>query len=242
MEIFEFVKRLHDHCIGLSEHIVFDKKHPRHLHLVGLYGTLIELTGSLLTLIERKHGTGVPPIFRSILEAYIELKNLHEKAEYGYHMDASYYDQWIKVLKEAKNKPNPYLKSIAEIENLDEQIQKFEQELTELKKKGYNPLKVFERFERASMVDEYRSLYNFLSNDAHSNIRALVNRHLEIHENDFTVVYYKDEPLEGFLTYLDSVAGLLMDASIRIHGFFETGSIGEIERLRQELNEIRSHY
>jgi hypothetical protein len=242
MEIFEFIKRLHDECIHHSENIIFDKKHPRHLYLVALYGTLIEMVGSLTTLIERKHKTGVPPIFRSILDAYVELKNLHEKAEYGYHMDTSYYDQWVKVLKEAKYKPNPYLKDISEIEDLDEQIQKYEQELTELKKKEYNPLNVFQRFKRAGMEDEYRSLYNFLSNDAHSNIRALVNRHLEIHENDFRVVYYKDEPFEGFLPYLDSVAGLLMDSSMRIHQFFKTGSINKIEKLSQELNEIRSRY
>ncbi len=242
MEIFDFLERLHDECIRLSERIVFDKKHPRHLNLVALYGTMIELTGSLATLIRRKHRTGVPPIFRSFLEAYVELKNLHEKAEYGYHMDASYREQWIKILKEAKNKPNPYLKAISEIADLDNKIQEHEKVLTDLKKKGYTPLKVFQRFERAGMEEEYRSLYNFLSNDAHSNIRALVDRHLEIHQNDFTVVFYKDEPLEGFLTYLDSVAGLLTDASMRIHRFFETESLGEIERLTQELNEIRSHY
>jgi hypothetical protein len=242
MQVFDFVKHLHDECIRLSEGFVFDKKHPRHLNLVALYGTMIELTGSLVTVIQRKHRTGVPPIFRSILEAYVELKNLHEKAEYGYHMDASYHEQWIKILKEARNKPNPYLKAISEIGDLGNQIQEHEKVLADLKKRGYTPLKVFQRFERAGMEEEYRSLYNFLSNDAHSNIRALVDRHLEIHQNNFTVVFYKDEPVEDFLTYLDSVAGLLTDASVRIHGFFETGSIGEIEGLSEELNEIRSHY
>ena len=108
--------------------------------------------------------------------------------------------------------------------------------------KGYKSLNIFQRFQRAGMVDEYRSLYNFLSNDAHSNIRALVNRHLEIHENDFTVVYYKDEPLEDYLLTLDSTAGLLVDASLKIHQFFETGAHSEIEKLSKELNEIRSKY
>ena len=242
MELFKFVKRLHDECIRLSKHVVFDKKHPRHLHLVGLYGTLIEMAGSLITLIDRGHRTGVPPIFRAFLEAYVELKNLHKEADYGYHMDASWHEQQIKVLKEAKNNLNHYLKSIAEIPNIDEVIQKFEQDLANLKKKGFNPLNVFQRFERADMKDEYRSLYNLLSNYAHSNITALIDRHAEIHKNDFTVVYYKDEPLEGFLPYLDTTAVSLTDASMKIHDFFKTGSIGEIEKLSQELSKIRSHY
>lgn len=242
MEIFEFVKRLHDECIRHSEHIVFHKKYPTHLYLVALYGTLIELTGSIITLIERNHRTGVPPIFRSVLEAFVEFKNLHEDTEYSYYMDSSYLNQWIKVLKEAKTKSNPYLKSVSEIENIDEQIQKDKQELTILRKKKYHPLKVFERFERAGMENEYRSLYNFLSNDAHSNIRALISRHIEIQGNDFTVTYYKNEPLKSFITYIDSTAGILTDASIRIHRFFKTSSIGDIEKLSQELNEIRSRY
>lgn len=242
MKIFDFIKRLHDASIRHSEHIVFDKKHPRHLHLVGLYGSLVELTGSLITLIEQKHRRGVPPVFRSVLEAYVEFANLHKDAKYGYYMDASYHDQWLKVLREAKKKSNPFLKDISELDNLDEQIREHEKVLEELKNNGYTPLNVFGRFEKACMVNEYRSLYNFLSNDAHSNIRTLVDRHLEIHENDFTVVYYKDEPLEDFLPTLDSTAGLLMDASSKIHQHFETESQSEIEKWADELNDIRGRY
>jgi hypothetical protein len=98
------------------------------------------------------------------------------------------------------------------------------------------------RFERAGMENEYRSFYNFLSSDAHNNIRALVNRHLGIHETDFTVVYYKNEPLEDFFTYIDSTVVSLVNASLKIHGYFETGSLAEIEKLAQRLNEIRSRY
>src|SRR5665648_1002199 len=112
MEIFDFLKYLHNECIRLSEPISFDKKQTRHIYLVCLYGTLIELAGSLIVLIESKRKRGVPIIFRS--------------------------------------------------------------------------------FEKAGMQDEYHSLYNILSNDTHSNIRALINHNLEIHEIDFRVIYYKD--------------------------------------------------
>ena len=190
-------------------------------------------------MIDSKLRTGVPPIFRSILEAYVQFKNLNENAKYRYHMEAAYHEQWLKVLREALTKPNPYLKEISEREDLDSQIKDHEAELNSLKAKRYFPLKIFQRFERAGMEDEYRSLYNFLSNDAHSNIRALVSRHLEIDKNDFHVVYYKDEPLESFVTYLDSTAGLLVDASIKIHNFFDTGLQEDIEKLSKELNEIR---
>jgi len=48
MKIFDYVEELHDECINLTEHIVFDKKDLRHLFLIGLYGRIIELTGSLV--------------------------------------------------------------------------------------------------------------------------------------------------------------------------------------------------
>lgn len=242
MEIFGFLKTVHDESIRLSENIKFDKTHPRHLHLVGLYGTLIELSGSIVTLIESKKRTGVPPLFRSMLEAYVEFKNLHEKAEYGYYMQASYLDQWLKVLKEARDKPNPYLKDIAALSNLDAEITKDEAEITSFKNKGYLPLSVFERFQKAGMVPEYRSLYNFLSNDAHSNIRALVDRHLEISGKDFQVVFYKDEPLKAFVIYLDSATSMLIDASKKIHEFFQTGFLPQMQALDDKLTEIRSRY
>ena len=242
MEALEFIKRLYDECIRLSVNITFNKKHPRHLYLVALYGTLIELTGCLIALIERKLRTGVRPIFRSILDAYVELSNLHVNPEYAYYMHASYYDQWIKLLKEAKTKPNPYLKKISQSQNLDAEIEDNESDLSKLKSNGYRPLKITERFERAGMINEYRSIYNFLSNDAHSNIRALVSRHVEIHENDFSVVYYKDEPLEDFLPYVNHTAELLIAASLKIHSFFETGAVTEVEKLEAELNEIRSRH
>ncbi len=242
MEIFAFLKRLHDACIRLSEHLVFDKKHPRHLHLVGLYGSLIELTGSLITLIEEKRRTGVSPIFRSFLETFVEFVNLHADAKYGYHMDVSYHKQWLKVLREAKNGSNPFLKDIAAANNLDEKIREHEEALRGLERMGYKPLYVFDRFEKAGMVSEYRSLYNFLSSDAHSNIRALIDRHIEVHANDFTVVYYKDEPLEDFLPKLDSTASSLVDASSKIHQYFGTTSQNEFHRLSRELSDIRTRY
>lgn len=143
MKIFDFLKRSHDECIKHSEHIVFDKKYPRHLYLVGLYGTLIELTGSLITLIDNKHRTGVSPIFRSILEAYVEVRNLHADEKYVYFMDASYHEQWLKVFKEAKNTSNLFLKDISEIKNLGGQIQEHEKSIEDLNNKGYKSLKFF---------------------------------------------------------------------------------------------------
>ena len=78
-------------------------------------------------------------MFRSILETHVELKNLYSEAEYGYYMQASYHEQWLKVLREAKKKPNPFLGDIAKSDILEPQLLEHQSELNSLKSKGYSP-------------------------------------------------------------------------------------------------------
>jgi hypothetical protein len=239
MRLFVFLKELHDKIAEHSKKLTFDKKHALHRNLVALYGSLIELTAGIIILIDRKARTGVPPLFRTFLETYVEFRNLVADPKYGYFMDASYHDQWLKVLREAEKGANPYLADIAKLPNLVDHIRHTERELETLKKKSYFPLSVFKKFECAGMVSEYRSLYNFLSADSHSNIRALINRHIELGKEDFEIVFYKDTPLEDFLTFIDSTCGLLIDASIRIHEYLNSPVVYSIRSLQEKLQEIR---
>lgn len=240
METFKALKAFHDRLLRLASALRFNKGDPMDLHRVALYGSLLELTSCMIHLIEQRGRTGVPSLFRAFLEAAVELRNLMKDAGYIDHMMASHVDQWLKVLQEAKKGTNPYLASIAASQDLDKQITDHEKQLGELKARGKQPLKVFERFERANMVNEYRSLYNFLSCDSHGNIRALISRHIERGDNDFKVVFYKDEPIETFLATLDSTAGLLIEASLSVHEAFNSGSLGEIQKMREELNAMRA--
>ena len=92
------------------------------------------------------------------------------------------------------------------------------------------------------MIEEYRSLYNFLSCDAHSNIRALVSRHFDESGSDFDVVMYKDEPLESFAATLDSASALLLEASLETHKAFRSKHVAEVEALFKELQDLRKKY
>jgi len=89
------------------------------------------------------------------------------------------------------------------------------------------------------MEKEYRSLYNFLSCDAHSNIRALISRHVDIKGEGFEVVFYKDEPLEHHFSYLDGAAGVMVDTSGMMHELFKTGQEGTVKEYGKRLDELR---
>ncbi len=122
METFEALKAFHHRLLQLASALRFNKRDSLDLNRVALYGTLLELTGCMVHLIEHKDRTGVPSLFRAFLEAAVELRNLMKDAGYIDHMMASHVDQWLKVLQEAKKGTNPYLASIAASQDLDKQI------------------------------------------------------------------------------------------------------------------------
>lgn len=242
MAILVFLKKLHDQLLPLVVSLRFDKHSPLHFHQVALYGTLLELTHGILVLIDKDARVGVPSLFRSILEASVELRNLQRDASYIENMSAAYVKQWLALLKEAKKGTNPYLAELASLPNIDSHIAEADSKLQTLMEKGKKPLIIFERFERAGMLDEYRSMYNDLSCDAHSNTRALISRHVEFSSDDFAVVYYKDEPVDTLIAELDSTAGLLIEASLSVHVAFQSDVIKQVHALHDELCAIRASY
>jgi hypothetical protein len=239
MRLFEFLKQLHDEIVEYSKRLIFDKNHARDSNLVSLYGSLIELAAGIVILIDKKAKTGVPPLFRTFLETYVEFRNLVEDPRYEYFMEASYYDQWLKVLREAGKGNNPYLYGIAKLPNLINEIRDTKRQLETLKKKNYSPLTVFKKFERAGMISEYRALYNFLSTDSHSNIRALLNRHIDLGNDNFEIIFYRDTPPEDFLNFINSTCEMLVDASIKIHEYLKSPVADSIRGFGEKLRKIQ---
>jgi hypothetical protein len=242
MNINEYLGALHDRCLELSKQLRFDKHHKLHFDLVSLYGSLIELVGCMLILIKNNAKLGVPSLFRTFLETYVEFHNLVRDPKYGYYMEASFLKEWLRVLKAAKEKQNPYLAYTSALPNLSDIISEKEGQLQDLETRGYKPLTIRMKFERADMLEEYLSIYNFLCTESHSNKRALINRHANISDNDYELVFYKNDPDEKYLLYTDPAAGLLVSATIDIHDHLESPVRGQVKDLFQQLDLIRSEY
>jgi hypothetical protein len=228
--IFEILKKSHNVAVEACESLQFDKEHPWHRNLVALHCSMIELTGCMIILLKGNGKAGVPSIFRSILETYVELKNLLNERTYGFHMEAIYLEQWLKLLKEAK-KGNPYLSSIANTPDFDATIQRHEKELHDLKKRNYGPLLVSARFSRCGMEDVYKSLYNMLCNHDHPNIRALIDRHIELEKDGFYMVLYKGQSLEDFESYILHCCTLLNSSGCELHKLLNSNAVAKIEEL-----------
>jgi len=238
---FEFMYNLHETVLDLVRSLHFDKKHPWHLHLVSLYGTMIELLGSACILTREGVPIGVPILLRSALEANLDFMNLAKERQYGYHMRAAELHEWIKILREAKKRQNPFLSFIAQIPNLEKVLVQWETELSKLKKKGFNPLNQKQKFDRAKLELVHRSVYNFLCCHSHNNIRALVSRHIDIaaDQTDFQVGYYAPVDLNALLPYIDSFCGIIMSSTETIHRVLQSDATDRVDALKRELDERR---
>jgi len=238
---YEFMCHLHETVLGLVESLHFDKKHPWHLHLVLLYGTMIELLGSACILIREGVPMGVPILLRSALEADLDFMILAKERRYGYHIRAAELHEWIRILREAKKRQNPFLSGIAQIPNLEEVLVHWQTELSELKEKGFGPLKQKQKFHRAELEPVYRSFYNFLCCHSHNNIRALVSRHIDIaaDRKDFQVEYYAPVKLDALLPYIDSFCGIIVSSTETIHRILQSDSTDRVDALKKELDEQR---
>jgi hypothetical protein len=242
MEVKTYLGQLHDNCLEMLDSIKFDKYDSRHFCLMTLYSSLIELVGCIFILLNKNRKIGIRPLFRTFLETYVELQNLMQDPKYMNYIDANYVKEWLKVFIAARDTENPYLAKIAASADLNISIEELEQQLKELKKKGYEPINIYRKFKQADMEEQYRSLYNFLCSDSHSSMRALISRHAEIDNKDYGLVIYKDTPDETFLPVLDSAAELLVFATIRLHELLGSDAFSEAKRLEVGLKEARSIY
>ncbi len=239
MDAIEFLKKAHDVSVKHADELFFDKKHGLHFNLITLYGSLIELSSCIVILLEKNGKIGVPSVFRTFLEAYVDLCNLIKDPKYGYNMEASDTKQMIKLLQEAETGENPYLSKMSTLLDLKDILDEQKDKFSELRDKGYGVLNIFEKFKSADMENEYRSIYNILCSASHSNQTALFGRHAEVNNESFEVVCYKDEPIENFIMYIDSALGILVNASLAIHKYFKSDSLKTFHELDEELQYLR---
>jgi len=235
--LFHFLKKIHNDFQSLTEVLQFDKWHALHRAIITLYGSIFELTGSCITLIDKEQIIGVPILLRSILEGYIDLLNLVHDANYGYHLEASLLKEWLKLLDEAKVGNNEFLTYLATIPN--QTIDQLKCKYKELKKKGYKPLAIEEKFKRAAMYKEYRSIFNMLCCDSHNNLRSLFTRHItQEYPDDFSIVIYKASTPKDSAMHVALIADYFLKATEVLHDFLKSPVRDKIALYRSELDRL----
>lgn len=216
-------------ALDLSKHLRFDKKHPWHRNLIALYGAVIEYTDTLLHLVKAGKTVSIPVVMRSLIEAFVDFKNLAEEPAYGNSMEASYHSEWLRLLRSADRTENPYLESIGKVPDLTAQIQGHEERLETLNSMGHRPMLNRAKFEKAGMLNEYLSIYNFFCSHSHNNIRSLIERFIEIdmENEDINLVFFRIYDDDNFDHYISTAIDFLREASRVLHTILGSGHESE---------------
>lgn len=234
-----FYRKLLTDLLNHAATFTFDGTRPLHVNSVSLYGSILELSGSLVPLLDTEHYSAIPVVLRSVLEAYVDLENLCKDPKYGYSLEIKTLVEGLKFLREAKNEKNAYLGIIAEAPDLDERLSGMEAEKNRLISLGYKDLNKFERFSKAGLENEYRTVYNWLCCAAHNDYRALRERHLDKQEQGLKIHYFKEADYQELETLLGIASELLVRSSIAIHSLLNSERMADFKRLREELNNLR---
>lgn len=237
--VIEFLEKEISKLSRLATEFKFDASHPLHQHTTSLYGTILELSSSLIPLYKTEHYSGIPILLRAILEAFVDLENLCRDPKYGYSLTIGNIKESLKFLRVAIDDDNVYMSLIAQAPDLNDRIAALESEMEGLKAKGHQGLNKRQRFIKAGMEDEYRTIYNTLCSAAHNDLRSLRSRHMVIDEGSFSIEYFKTADDEELEVYFGIASELLLRASFSIHNLLKSGKSSELQKLRVELDKIR---
>lgn len=238
--MLEYVNKLHDESLELSSYLEFNKRFQKDGLIVSLYYRLIELTGGMLVQIDTQRLASVPIIFRSFLETYVDFVNLMAEPTYLKHMEAANIANQIKHF-ESYFDGNPYNANPHELGDIKNKLEDHIDRLKILEADKYGKLTAFRRFELADMKNEYWSIYRFASSQAHGDLGAIFNNHIVANGDSFNLVIYQAGDKNNLTAELDSIAGLLMDATRRIHGRLKSDCEKEILELDKALTSARAN-
>jgi len=230
----DYLNKTIEDCRLLVEKVRFDKYHPWHKYIVSFYGSILELSRGILVLYDARSPIGITIILRTLIEAYADFKNLCNDPTYGNYLELNDICEELKFYDEAKKKVNPYLEGVANIQELDKHLQKLRKRKELLKGKGFKKLKIFEKFQKAQLLNEYRSIYVLLSSETHNNLSALNLRHMSIDKNsmDYDMHISKPINLDEMSHLLTTTVEILVDSTGAIHTILRSSNMDRALKLK----------
>jgi hypothetical protein len=189
-----------------------------HIYAVALHATILNLLAGCIALAETGRDTGVPILLRSMYEALVDLDNLVHVNGYEEHMEAANLKQVTRIAR------SPALGALFDgsMGRTQTDLDALVDGLETLKKKDKGPLSISRRCELAHRSDEYESLYSLFCLDAHNNLAALADRHIQGFPSGLNYEIGFLDPPDGprLARRLRFGVGFLVQSAEMIHGAF----------------------
>jgi hypothetical protein len=150
--------------------------------LLAYSSSLLDLADAIITLSATGKLSGIPILYRTFSETFVDFHNLSSDRGYGYRLQSNRLKEWINVLEHLDPKHFEWLKESAglnELVDFKEQLVKEKADLSD----QFKPIKISAKFDLAGLKDFYETIYNELCSDSHSNLRSVRSR-LHLVDND----------------------------------------------------------
>jgi hypothetical protein len=237
----DFLSCFHEKVCALSKSLVFNKNEILHFHVMSLYGSILEHTSSILILTKDSPRSAIPVVFRTLLEAALDLLNLCQEPKYGYRLEVDNLRLKKELLGLAIRGESEHLKELSQNPDLSKQYKEVKKELQSLESRGFKRIEMAEKFSLLSMNKEYLYIYKMLNHHAHNSITSLKQRHITTDKDDFQVIFFNDTPLMDIEPYLGMTMELIMRCSEKLHERFKSSAINEIQELRRDFNAFKEN-
>src|SRR5690554_874514 len=142
--------------------------------ICGLFSRVDGLSQETIRLLRGGASLGCPPLMRSALESYIDLKCMKKSERYIYEFEALHVDNEIKYYK-SYSEDNVYFRDTSK-EEADRKVEELRELKMTLLEGRKETMKLKGRFELAEESHAYDTIYHKLSNLVHSSIAAIANQ------------------------------------------------------------------
>jgi hypothetical protein len=214
-----------------------DKADPQKLAVACMCAAIIQSARDCMILLEKRSGSTVACLLRSIVESYVDLCAAIIDGKYIERMMATFYSEKERMLKSFGRGEDV----LFDADTLDPtvELKKVSAELAAIEARGQKHLKVDERFDCGERWGIYDWIYWQLCLRSQNNIVALENRHLKRVADDLQVLMVEESELSELAIYYDALTWLLVDSAIRVHGFLMTGLVTGYENQLRALLTFR---
>lgn len=215
------IKRAHEalDVLGSSAATLrYSPQNATQICAVQLFATIATLLAECLALAEAGRGIGVPILFRSMVEATIDLENLLIDPKYFANLEFVAARNSRDLLVASIH--NPLFADVRSETVRRDELSFYGRRLKELEREGARELKIEEKFRRVRRDAEYSSFYALFCMDTHNSLAALEDRHA----TEDGVVSMLLPPHEQTLAMrLDLATRRAVAAGQMMHGAFRTG-------------------
>jgi hypothetical protein len=176
------------------------------------------------------------------LETYVDYENLRKDGSYLTNMEYYQLGQHIKILEAGKGGTNLFVSDIAKLEGLEQRVKDHKERRIQLRKGKAKSYRMNERFTKAGLADWYDGLYGFLSGNTHACISSIVHRQFARDGEGVSIIHDQMLPPDLMIPHLDLTAGVLLDASQKIHDRFGGEKKERFNGFGDALAAIREKY